>query len=109
MPYKFETEHIKTPPIYKRSLKLTQNDKEEMAKMYKMGDWSYQTLANEFGVSKRTAYFAVNPDKQEENYQKRVERGGSMQYYDKAKNTEAVRNHRHYKQQLALDGKLNNI
>lgn len=108
MPYKFETDKKTIPKHLKRSAKLTDDDKLEMAKMYKDGGWSYRTLGLEFGVSKRMAYFAVNPEKQKENYQRRVERGGSAQYYDKDKQTIATRVHRQYKQELSLKGVLNN-
>ena len=104
MPFK----HIekKIPTKLKRSAKLTQEDKDEMKKMYEMGGWSYATLGVEFGVSKSMAIYAVNPERQKKNYALRVARGGSKQYYDKTKHTEAMKKHRKYKQELYLEGKL---
>lgn len=104
MPFKHSEKKI--PTKLKKSAKLSKEEKDEMKRMYELGGWSYNTLGKEFGVSKRTAYFAVNPDKLIENYQKRVERGGSKIYYDKEKNTVFKRNHRKYKQELYLKGVL---
>ena len=104
MPYTCEKELI--PPHLKRSSKLTSDDKAEMRRMYKLGGWSYSKLGSEFGVSKKTAYFAVNPDKEKENYQKRVERGGSKIYYECKKHTQSMREYRRYKKELADNGKL---
>jgi hypothetical protein len=106
MPYKCEKDNI--PTQLKRSSKLSEDDKEEMRRLRQLShsDWSYNALGREFGVSKRTAYWVINPDKQKENYQKRVERGGSKQYYDREKHTNAMRDHRKYKKQLADEGKL---
>ena len=104
MPYKHTEKLI--PTKLKKSAKLTQDDKDEMRKMYKMGGWSYRTLGIEFGVSKSMAIYAVNPERQKKNYALRVARGGSKIYYDKNKHTEAMKKHRQHKQELYLDGKL---
>ena len=104
MPYKNIEKLI--PTKLKKSAKLTQEDKDEMRKMYKMGGWSYRTLGIEFGVSKSMAIYAVNPERQKKNYALRVARGGSKQYYDKDKHTKAMKKHRQYKQELYLKGEL---
>ena len=107
MPYLCEKDHI--PTALKRSAKLTAEDKEEMVAMRKLGGWSYNALAREFGVSKRTAYWVINPEKQKENYELRKQRGGSKQYYVKEKHTKAVREHRRYKKELADKGLLEKV
>lgn len=104
MPYKHTEKLI--PTKLKRSAKLTPDQKEEMRKMYNMGGWSYSKLGAEFGVSKSTAIYAVNPERQKHNYALRVARGGSKQYYNKEKSTIATREHRQYKQELYLKGEL---
>ncbi len=106
MPFKFETEKKKIPIVLKKSAKLLPEDKEEMRRLYKLGGWSYRTLGIEFGVSKSMAIFAVNPERQERSYRLRVERGGSKQYYDKDKQTKAMREHRQYKKKLDDEGLL---
>jgi len=106
MPYKCQYDGSKIPTKLKRSAKLTQDDKDEMRKIYKMGAVSYRELGLLFGVSKSMAIYAVNPDRQKKNYALRVKRGGSKQYYDKDKHTEAMRKHREYKNKLAKDGLL---
>ena len=105
MPYK----HIekKIPTKLKKSAKLSQEDKERIRYRYlKVGGVSQRELAREYNVSRRLIVFCIYPERQEANYRKRVENGGSKQYYDKDKHTKAMRKHRRYKQELYKDGKL---
>jgi transposase len=105
MPY--ISEKKKMPTRLKKSAKLTPEDKEEIRYRYlKIGGVSQRELAKEYNVSRRSIQFAIYPEKQKENYQKRVDRGGSKQYYDKEKNTEAVRRSRQRKHQLFKEGKI---
>jgi len=104
MPYKHTEKLI--PTKLKRSAKLTQEDKDEMKRIYKLGGTSYRELGALFGVTKSMAIFAVNPDRQKKNYALRVARGGSKQYYDKDKHREAMKEHRYHKQELYLKGEL---
>ena len=106
MPYKYETEGNTIPRILKKSAKLSLDDKEEMKRIYKLGDISYKALGEQFGVSKSMAIYAVNPERQKRNYALRVARGGSKQYYDKDKHRETMKKHRRHKQKLKLEGKL---
>ena len=105
MPYK----HIekKIPTKLKRSAKLAPKQKEEI-RYLEVGGISQRALAREYNVSRRLIVFCIYPERQKANYQERVARGGSKQYYDKEKHTEAMRKHRHYKQKLYLEGKLLN-
>ena len=48
-------------------------------------------------------------DKIKENLQRRIERGGSKIYYSKEKNREYMKLHRHYKQEIYLKEKNNEI
>ena len=108
MPFKHEYDGSKIPTNLKKSAKLSQDDKNEMRKIYKMGGISYRELSILFKVSKSSAIYAVNPDRQKRNYELRVLRGGSSQYYDREKQTAAIRKHRRYKNKLAKEGKLTN-
>jgi transposase len=74
--------------------------------MYKTGEYSQRKLATEFNVSRRTIQFIIDPAKREQNYQKRVERGGSKQYYDKDKNNAYMKKHREHKKKLFDNGDL---
>ena len=91
---------------YDRRIKLSDDDKEEIVALYKLGATSYNKLAREFGVSKRTIYWIVNPEKLEENKRLRAERGGSKYYYDKETQRKAMRDHRDYKRSLLEEGKI---
>lgn len=92
-----------------RRVKLTSTQKEEIVYKYNVvGNYSQRSLALEYGVSRRTIQFILNPDKLVENKKRREERGGSKIYYNKEKHTEAVRNLREYKRELEESGvKLN--
>ncbi len=105
MPYKHEKSKI--PTKLKKSAKLTQDDKEIIRKRYlEDQDISQYELAREYNVSRRTIVFAIYPDRAKQNYQNRVAKGGSKQYYSKEKNTLAMRRHRRYKQKLYVQNKL---
>ena len=58
---------------------------------------SQRGLAEKYGVSRRTIQFIIAPDKHAQNLQRRAERGGAMQYYDKEKHAEYMRTHRAHK------------
>jgi transposase-like protein len=105
MPYKCR--NIKIPDGKKASQKLTQEQKEEIYKRYNIdGDVSQRQLAREYGVSRRLITFIIDPKKHEENLQRRKEAGGSKKYYDKDKHKEAIKKHRRRKQELYLNGEL---
>ena len=90
-----------------RRVKLTPEDKEEIQYRYlKVGGVSQRDLAREYGVSRRLIVFCIYPERQKANYDLRVSRGGSKQYYDKDKHTKATREHRQYKQDLKVKGKI---
>ena len=97
------------PERLDRRVKLTKSQKAEIYSMYnEYCAYSPRELARMFGVSRRTIVFIVDPHQKAEMLKRRKERGGSKQYYDKSKNTVAVRNHRRYKRKLKLNGELEN-
>ena len=109
MPYKFETSKQYIPIKKDKRVKLSAKDKEEIRYRYlKIGDVSQRELAREYDVSRRLIVFVIYPERQEENYQKRIDKGGSKQYYNKDKHTEAMRKHRKYKKELQDSGELVN-
>jgi hypothetical protein len=102
MPYK--SEPLKVPLSKDRRRKLTEEQKEEI-KLLSV-EHSKRELARMFSVSKRTIQFIVNPKSKQENLERREERGGTKQYYDKEKNAEYMRSHRRYKHELFKQGLL---
>lgn len=100
MPYKFQTDKKKIPKKLDRRVKLSDDDKQQILRLRKEEGLSQRKLAQEFGVSRRTIQFILNPEKLEENNRRRAERGGSTLYYNKEDNTRNQQNHRRYKKQL---------
>ena len=99
MPYKFETTKTKLPEGKDRRVKLTAEDKEFIKALYATGNISTYKLAEEFGVSRRTIQFILDPEKKKANLERLEERGGWKVYYNKDKHTETMREHRRYKQE----------
>ena len=103
MPYKSE-KIIKLAGTSKdRRRKLTDKQKDEIAAL--KGTMSQRECARKFNVSRRTIQFLWDPDKHKRNLQCRQERGGSKQYYNKEKQKQYMKRHRHYKQDLFLSSK----
>ena len=106
MPYKYATDKMLIPENKDKRVKLTLCQKEEIFELYATGNYSQRALAREYNVSRRLIQFIIYPEKLEENRQRRQERGGSKQYYNKEANTIAQRTHRQHKQELYLKGEL---
>jgi DeoR/GlpR family transcriptional regulator of sugar metabolism len=90
--------------IFDRRIKLTLEDKELINWLREEEQISYQKLANQFNVSKRTIIFICKPETLEASKKARLLRGGSRIYYDKDNNRETIKEHRQYKQNLKLKG-----
>lgn len=105
MPYKSEKIIIQGTNLDRRR-RLTDSDKIEVKKMYASGNYSYNKIARFYKVSKRLINFIVKPELHAKNLEARRARGGSKIYYDKNKNTIAVRKWRNYKQKLYKEGKI---
>lgn len=103
MPYKSEKIKI-AGSKYDRRIKLTPEQKKEIHE--NPLNLSQRALAKEYGVSRRTIQFILDPEKLKENLKRREERGGSMQYYKPSEWAETVREHRKYKQNLKIQGKI---
>jgi hypothetical protein len=95
-----KTDNIKIDdPFLKRSAKLLPCQKEMMHYWYATGA-SINSIARMFKVNKRLVQFELFPERKKRNIELRHERGGSMIYYKKEKQTKAIREHRNYKKEL---------
>ena len=103
MPYK--SEKIKLSPSKDRRRKLTDEQKEEIRRIYAEGKCGTRPLAKQFGVSRSTIQVIVNPaiKQRHHNYVKEHWRD-----YRPSKEEWAatMKEHRHYKQELYLKGEL---
>ncbi len=106
MPYKFEYKHLKMKKEDDKRIKLTDDDREEIRKLYDECMLSQRKLAEMFNVSRRTIQFVLNPEKLKKNNEQRVERGKDGRYYDKEKQKEYMQQYRHQKKKLCDEGKL---
>ena len=103
MPYK--SEKIRLKGLQDRRKKLTDEQKEEIKKLYGTSCYSLNNLAKRFNVSKKTILLIVNKDSAERAKQYRKENWKEWQRTGEEWN-EIVRKHRKYKQDLYKDGKL---
>lgn len=103
MPYK--SEKIKLKGLQDRRKKLTDEQREEIRKLYGTGCYSLNGLAKQFEVSKKTILLIVNKDSAEKAKQYRKEHWREWQRTGEEWN-ETVRKTRRYKQELYKDGKL---
>lgn len=99
MPYK--SEKMKLSPEQDRRIKISDDKKNEIVAL--KGKISQRKCAELFGISRRSVVFLWYPERLEQNKQRRQERGGWRQYYDKEKNTATQKEHRHYKQEIYLE------
>lgn len=95
MPYKVESIPIKDSFLDRRT-KLIPCQKEMVRWWYENGQ-SITSIARRFKVNKRLIQFILFPERHEKNLQDRDKRGGSKRYYKKEYHTQAIREHRHYK------------
>lgn len=63
---------IKLDEKYDRRVKLLQEDKKEIKRLYETGNFSLNDLAKKYNVSKKTIHLIVNPNvkKKDEEYSK---------------------------------------
>lgn len=103
MPYK--SEKIKLSGLQDRRKRLTDEQREEIKKLYGTGHYSLNDLAKKFVVSKKTILLIVNSDSAERAKQYRKEHWKEWQRTGKEHN-EAIKKTRHYKNELYKSGKL---
>lgn len=100
MPFKFENKHLKMRKEDDKRIKLTEDDKKEIRKLYSQGVMSQRQLAEMFNVSRRSIQFALDPEKLKKNNEQRAERGKDGRYYQKEKQREYMREYRRRKKML---------
>lgn len=103
MPYK--SEKIKLSEKQDRRIKLTNEQREEIKKLYNTGFYSLNNLAKKFEVSKKTILLIVNEESALKAKQYRKEHWKEWQRKGEEHN-EAIKNTRRYKQSLYLKGEL---
>lgn len=103
MPYK--SEKIRLQGLQDRRKRLTDEQRKEIKDLYGTGLYSLNDLAKKFGCSKKTVLLIVNEESAAKAKQYRKEHWKEWQRKGKEHN-EAIKNTRHYKQQLYVDGKL---
>lgn len=87
-----------------RRRKLTDDQKEEIRKLYATGMYSLNSLAREYNVSKKTILLIVNPDSKAKE-DARI-KAHWRDYYDREEHNQAVKNLRNYKKDLLKKGEL---
>ncbi len=105
MPYK--SEKLKLSAAQDRRRKLTDEQKEEIKRIYKSGVCGQRPLAKQFGVSRSLIQIIVNPAIAEKKKQ-RIKDHWRDYRPTKEEWAETIREHRRYKQELYLKGELNN-
>ena len=101
MPLKEDKKPLASPFLDRRT-KLLPCQRERMKYMYETTGWSYNQLANHYGVSKRLIIFCCNPDSLQKTKDDFAERRKDGRYYNKDKHREAVASLRNYKKNLNL-------
>ena len=103
MPYKSST--LKLSETQDRRRKLTDEQKEEIKRIYQSGVCGTRPLAKQFGVSRSLIQVIVNPSiaMRQKQYVK-----DHWRNYRPTKEewAETMKEHRHYKQELYLKGEL---
>jgi len=98
MPYKIDTDKKKLPKKLDRRIKLSETDKEEIIYLIHTTHLSNQSIWDLYSVSRKVIYLIRNPiqaTKEKEAYKlRRLD----WRYYNKDKQTIAIRNTRRYRQ-----------
>lgn len=100
MPYKSEKIKI-SGTQFDRRRKLSEDDKKRILELRKTDGFSQRKLAALFGVSRRLIQYILDPAKLQRN--KEIHK---PHIYTKEEWAEVMRNHRKYKQQLYIEGKI---
>lgn len=105
MPYK--SEKIKLSKEQDRRIKLTDKQRSEIRDKYTTGLYSQRALATEYNVSKRLIQFILDEEKAKiAAEQLKIRRADGRYKPTKEEWAETMKEHRHYKQKLYMEGKL---
>ena len=103
MPYR--SERIRLPATLDRRRRLSDADKAEIERRYKAGGCSLQSLATEYGCSKKSVLLIVNPESKARN-DKRIKEHWRDYVPGKNERNKIAREHRAYKHGLMVQGLL---
>lgn len=103
MPYK--SEKLKLSETQDRRRKLTDDQKEEIKRIYESGVCGTRPLAKQFNVSRKTIQLIVNPEVKQRQHDY-VANNWRKYRPTKEEWAETMKEHRHYKQELYLKGEL---
>lgn len=103
MPYK--SEKLKLSETQDRRRKLTDDQKEEIKRIYESGVCGTRPLAKQFGVSRKTIQLIVNPEIKQRQHDY-VANNWRKYRPTKEEWAETMKEYRHYKQELYLKGEL---
>lgn len=92
---------------FDRRRKLTDEQRDEIRHKYATGDYSYNSLAKEYNVSKKLVMLIVNPESKRKN-DERIKAHWKDYIGTKEERTKVAREHRAYKKQLLDEGKIGN-
>jgi len=92
---------------YDRRRKLTEDQKQYIKWLREEEQMSYNQLAKMFNVSKRLIIFICRPETKIKNEEQLKQRKSEGRYkYTKEEWAATLREHRRYKQQLKIEGKI---
>ena len=103
MPYK--SEKLELPPNKDRRRKLTDDQKDEIKRIYAEGKCGTRPLAKQFGVSRSTIQVIVNPAIKQRHHDRMAKHWRDYRT-SKEEWAATMKEHRHYKQELYLKGEL---
>ena len=103
MPYK--SEKLKLSETQDRRRKLTDEQKEEIKRIYESGVCGTRPLAKQFGVSRSTIQVIVNPAIKQRHHDRTAKHWRDYRP-TKEEWAKIMKEHRHYKQELYLKGDL---
>ena len=103
MPY--AAEKITLPDTLDRRRKLTLDERQEIRARYEAGGCSYNSLAREYGVSKKTVNLICNDDSARTAHEYRKAHWADYDY-GTVYRTRMTRNTRKYKHMLHLKGDI---
>ena len=105
MPY--ASEKIKLSKEQDRRIKLYDEQREEIRDKYNSGLYSKRCLASEYHVSRRLIDFVVDDEKRKKCAEQFKERRSDGRYkQSKEERNKTMREHRKYKHDLYIEGKL---
>jgi len=99
-----DRQNLDLPKTADRRIKLTPEDKEQIIYLYKSSGLPIREIARQYEskCSRRTIQFVLFPERLATvNY-----KGHWKKYYDKERNTKAVREWRRYKTEVLLPSKI---